>query len=167
MANCDIIADWSCHWMWQKRPCIFPNISLVFPPESCLLIQSCSWNLQCVTQPFGLCSCQCLCGNMSFRFCLRSILYGSFCRHLKKIPCISRALHPQQLSPLPCNISLSSGLAFGGREGKCLYVHVFSSWEFHFQSVHNFRGCRCYLVEWWSGKSRLECVPMHDSWRSD
>lgn len=64
----------------DRKDLYFPNISF-FVPESCFLIQNYSWNFQCVTQPFGLCSCQCLCGNVSFHFCFKSILYGSFSWH--------------------------------------------------------------------------------------
>lgn len=60
----------------DRKDLYFLNISLVCVPESCLLIQSCSWNLQCVTQPFGLCSFQCLCGEVSFHFCFKSIFMG-------------------------------------------------------------------------------------------
>lgn len=28
-------------------------------------------------------------------------------------------------------------------------------------TAHSLRGCQCYLVEWLSGKSRLECVSLH------
>ena len=121
MANYDIMTYWSYHGMWQRRP-VVPNISLLAVPESCLLSQSCSWNLQCVTQSFRLCSLQSFCWEMSFHCCSKSILYGNFYWRLTQFPASHKHPIPQQLWDLLYGINLSSGLS-RAQEHVCVLMH--------------------------------------------
>lgn len=160
MANCDIIADWSCRWMGQKRPVFsqhffgFYTRKLPFDSELQLEFAVCDSAVWFMFLPMPLWECV-------ISFLLQKHSLWEFPLAFKKNSCISLS-HPipQQLSALLYNIKQSSGLAFGGERGKvsvcsCIF---FTSVSFSV-TVHSLRGCQCYLVEWFSVKYCLECVP--------
>ena len=121
MANYDITTYWSCHGMWWRRP-VVPNISLFALPESCLLSQSCSWNLQCVTQSFRLCSLQSFCWEVSFHCCSKNIFYRSFYWHLTQFPASHKALPP----PTALRSAIRDKLVLWFMGCVCVCVCVFS-----------------------------------------